>query len=476
VLKDLIAGKIDHLHIQFHNCAWSPSEIIRNQGHDTEPDYYYYKQNSHDGGDNKRELAKRHRRLDELSYYQCGFNSGEEQWQSNFKPCFNANAAYSLYGGSGCGKETYINTFYTTDGLYAFLNAIQLDKNNYPSFTAWNYVNQSYYYENAQDLYYYDSYGKKKEKKQPKMKGASQENAYGVEFSANSNAGNSKNNYYGSNGKDYYGNHRELENNANNGNNANNNGQQQKEADADQVVYYSTKLCRNMVNYGYSLGLGCSADNPKQFTIDQFQGYYCLGENYYQTVNSLANLNKDIKSAAGKCIEIYNRHNQVDYASYLLQHSKTCIPAVHGSSCPDPYNKLASCAERMQWSELGVYHMKTAAETRIQYIQGSLFLVLAVCFLILTVLELIEKYRQNNKLDELDSHTQNAKAVEMVEEPNNYTARDSRFDDFAISRKPFDAFSKNWDEKSNRSSDEDTNRDWDDEPGRLTPVRKGAFV
>ena len=69
--------------------------------------YYYYKQNSHDGGDNKgggagnnghrqRELATRRRRLDELSYHQCGFNSGEEQWQSNFKPCFNANAAYSL--------------------------------------------------------------------------------------------------------------------------------------------------------------------------------------------------------------------------------------------------------------------------------------------------------------------------------------------------------------------------------------------
>jgi len=239
VLKDLIAGKIDHLHIQFHNCAWSPSEIIRNQGHDTEPDYYYYKQNSHDGGDNKRELAKRHRRLDELSYYQCGFNSGEEQWQSNFKPCFNANAAYSLYGGSGCGKETYINTFYTTDGLYAFLNAIQLDKNNYPSFTAWNYVNQSYYYENAQDLYYYDSYGKKKEKKQPKMKGASQENAYGVEFSANSNAGNSKNNYYGSNGKDYYGNHRELENNANN---ANNNGNNANKMDSSRKKRTPNKL------------------------------------------------------------------------------------------------------------------------------------------------------------------------------------------------------------------------------------------
>ena len=449
----------------FFSISWSPSEVLHNQGHDTEPDYYYYKQNSGDNGsrDRQRELATSRRRLDELSYYQCGFNSGEEQWQSNFKPCFNANAAYSLYGGSGCDEETFINTFYTTDGLYAFLNAIQLDKNNYPSFTAWNYITQDYYEENPLDLYYYDSYGNKKEREQPKMNGASHQNAYGAVFSANSNAGNSKNNYYGSNGKDYYGNQRELGNSGSNDNEE----EEQEEADAEQVVYYSTKLCRNMVNYGYSLGLGCSANDPKQFTIDQFQGYYCLGENYTQTVNSLANLNTDIKSAAGKCIQIYNRNQQVDYASYLLQHSKACIPSVNGETCPDPYNKLATCAERMLLSELGINHIKTTAENRIQYIQGSLFLLLAVGFLFLTKHELIEKGRYN-KLDELDSPAQIVKAVEMVEEPDKHIARDSRYDDFAISQKSFDTF--------NKDSDEEPYRSCDEEPGLLTHVRKGAFV
>lgn len=62
----------------------------------------------------------------------CGqFSSSDEQWWGNMAECRSSNIAYSLYGTlktdssiiKGCRKSTFINSFFTYDGLNSFVDA-----------------------------------------------------------------------------------------------------------------------------------------------------------------------------------------------------------------------------------------------------------------------------------------------------------------------------------------------------------------
>jgi len=93
VLADL--SRFKKLYVKYGGCAWSQSA---------------------NGGDN------------------CGQSSEDEDtWWIGTKECRESNVAYSLYGvlqdqhllwgQSGCSKSTFINSFFTLDGLYSFVAA-----------------------------------------------------------------------------------------------------------------------------------------------------------------------------------------------------------------------------------------------------------------------------------------------------------------------------------------------------------------
>ena len=97
ILEDL--GNFTRLHVQFHSCAWTQLGGYGDQ-EDTGKD------------------------VEENDYWYMGAMNSGVGW--SYAP----QVAFSLYGtlkGSrrkGCGKATYINSFYTTSGYYAFSNEI----------------------------------------------------------------------------------------------------------------------------------------------------------------------------------------------------------------------------------------------------------------------------------------------------------------------------------------------------------------
>uniref|UniRef100_A0A7S1FZR3 Uncharacterized protein n=1 Tax=Corethron hystrix TaxID=216773 RepID=A0A7S1FZR3_9STRA len=95
VLEDL--SSFQRLYVKFGGCAWSQSSTME-------------------------------------SYGSCSQYSGsEDEWWQNMGECRASNVAYSLYGvlpgdnsfwrRSGCSKSTFINSFFTLDGLYNFVAA-----------------------------------------------------------------------------------------------------------------------------------------------------------------------------------------------------------------------------------------------------------------------------------------------------------------------------------------------------------------
>ncbi|GKY95056.1 hypothetical protein MPSEU_000469900 [Mayamaea pseudoterrestris] len=97
ILEDL--SKFSNLYVKYHSCAWT-----------------------HLGGYGDQEDTGRD--VEENDYWYMGSMNSGVGW--SYAP----QVAFSLYGtlkGSrrkGCGKQTYINSFYTTSGFYAFSNAI----------------------------------------------------------------------------------------------------------------------------------------------------------------------------------------------------------------------------------------------------------------------------------------------------------------------------------------------------------------
>jgi hypothetical protein len=64
----------------------------------------------------------------------CGIAEADDEsyWYMGYTECFRANAAYSLYGilageeDQGCNKHTFINSFFTTQGLEVFTQSVEL--------------------------------------------------------------------------------------------------------------------------------------------------------------------------------------------------------------------------------------------------------------------------------------------------------------------------------------------------------------
>jgi len=108
VYQDLSSFK--KLYVKFHNCAWSVSSL------------------SSDNNANS-----------------CGSThaNSEDQWWVGMNPCMGANVAYSLYGilssdlsyfqNNHCSSKTFINSFFTTDGLTSFTEAASTSTLNYVS-------------------------------------------------------------------------------------------------------------------------------------------------------------------------------------------------------------------------------------------------------------------------------------------------------------------------------------------------------
>jgi len=122
VLEDL--SQFDKLYVQFESCAWSTAKY--NAGDFDDDD-------DNNGGRN-------------LEENNCGGDGGggEDYWWVGMSECKQSNVAYSLYGtlideskfgfsfydmmarrnsNSACSKATYINSFFTIDGLHSFLKA-----------------------------------------------------------------------------------------------------------------------------------------------------------------------------------------------------------------------------------------------------------------------------------------------------------------------------------------------------------------
>lgn len=95
VLQDL--SKYSKLYVSYQNCAWS----------------------SYENEDNENA---------------CGVQQGEDEtsWYMGLTECFRANVAYSLYGvvkgteDKGCRKASYINSFFTTQGIDSFVDYLTL--------------------------------------------------------------------------------------------------------------------------------------------------------------------------------------------------------------------------------------------------------------------------------------------------------------------------------------------------------------
>eukprot|EP00587_Corethron_hystrix_P006665 CAMPEP_0113327612 /NCGR_PEP_ID=MMETSP0010_2-20120614/19413_1 /TAXON_ID=216773 ORGANISM="Corethron hystrix, Strain 308" /NCGR_SAMPLE_ID=MMETSP0010_2 /ASSEMBLY_ACC=CAM_ASM_000155 /LENGTH=277 /DNA_ID=CAMNT_0000188553 /DNA_START=66 /DNA_END=899 /DNA_ORIENTATION=- /assembly_acc=CAM_ASM_000155 len=102
-------SKFEKLYVKYGGCAWSRSTTMENYGN-------------------------------------CGqYSSSEDEWWGSMGECRASNVAYSLYGilkgdasiwrGSACSKSTFINSFFTMDGLYNFVEASKgkvSDTYNYP--------------------------------------------------------------------------------------------------------------------------------------------------------------------------------------------------------------------------------------------------------------------------------------------------------------------------------------------------------
>jgi len=113
VLQDL--DQFDKLYIEYHGCVWT-------------------KYGTHYGnGQNYDEQGQNQDQNDQDSYGNgCGGWGGEHFWYLGRTQCFKANVAYSLYGilkgrdDVGCGKATYINSFFTTFGAESFTGPLGL--------------------------------------------------------------------------------------------------------------------------------------------------------------------------------------------------------------------------------------------------------------------------------------------------------------------------------------------------------------
>lgn len=142
VLADLSSFK--ELWVRYHNCAWSPITYTGSNNNNNN------KNNGHRdlGGNNNNNNNN-----------QCGSDAGsggEDNWFLGMGQCVGANVAFTLYGvlpddyigkkESPCSKKTYINSFFTTNGLYSFAKATEGDVDISAAPQYCGYYSNDYYY------------------------------------------------------------------------------------------------------------------------------------------------------------------------------------------------------------------------------------------------------------------------------------------------------------------------------------------
>jgi hypothetical protein len=217
-----------------------------------------------------------------------------------------------------------------------------------------------------------------------------------------------------------------------------------KEAKVDQGrileggAVYSNQFCRNRADMGFSIGLGCAAvedsssskykygsfasTSSAMFTIDQFDGYYCDATQYVQSINTLDSLNAQINSQ-GQCMEIYNA-NGINYAQYLLPHSKACIPSLYGSDiCPDPYGKLYNCEQKMYYAERGLSNFLTDDEVQKRFVLGCTFFTLSFIILILAAREMSKDDCPKQQMELVDASEFRSRQNERKHQQRSYLPR-----------------------------------------------------
>jgi len=115
-------------------------------------------------------------------------------------------------------------------------------------------------------------------------------------------------------------------------------------------------------NYGQysSYGTGCSVAG--KFVTDSYDGAFCHGSNYKETLNTLDSFNEAMESF--ECTQIYSasgsnnqderRTEEEEYdfeemdAVKILSFSKSCSLSQYPQDCPDPYGKKKIYAARIQ--------------------------------------------------------------------------------------------------------------------------------
>lgn len=256
----------------------------------------------------------------------------DDNWYLGTVPCFTANVAFTLYGKlkgkrGGCSKGTYINSFYTFEGVEAFTNALAR-----AATSGFSYVNVG------------DGEGE----------GENNGNNGGDYGDMQSSACSA---YYGDDG-------------------------------GNRAEAYDDVYVNNAESFNYdasSQSLSCSSDGS--FDIKAFGGGSCFGGAATKVIDNLRNFNKLMKNSG--CVEIYDSSSsqQGKYSPlYLLQQSKTCSLRDTFNKCPDPHGKLARYTKRLEGATSSIDphsidRARTKAIARTCMIWGVAFILLAFLFL-----------------------------------------------------------------------------------------------
>jgi len=131
VYQDLSTFK--KLYVKYHNCAWSTTSYkFGGGGGDDDSVSGGCAQNNNNNNNNYNNNGNKFRFLEDGGdLMNCGNKAGScDQWWGGMQPCYGANVAYSLYGilpgdvyDHPCNKHTFINSFFTRDGLSSFVQA-----------------------------------------------------------------------------------------------------------------------------------------------------------------------------------------------------------------------------------------------------------------------------------------------------------------------------------------------------------------
>lgn len=137
IVNDL--SQYSALYITYHSCAMSQ-----------------YGSGEHESGDNNNGEA------------QCAYDNNVDEegtmWYMGNTYCVRANVAFSLYGTAagkegGCSRGTYINSFFTTGGVQAFVQAVSNNGINAVSSSTSSVTSECQVTSNDNYYEYYESYG-----------------------------------------------------------------------------------------------------------------------------------------------------------------------------------------------------------------------------------------------------------------------------------------------------------------------------